>query len=142
MGFEHAVELVDWDTHRTLLSSVRFRVFVEEQKVPEEMEVDEQDPGACHALATDGSGRAIGAARLLPDGSIGRVSVLAEWRRRQVGTALMRALLRESAARGFAEVTLHAQVSSIPFYEELGFEAFGHTFEEAGILHRKMTKRL
>ena len=132
------IEKVDWDSHSITLLRVRNRVFVEEQKVPAEIEVDEYDQQSIHFLALDQNGSPIGTARLLPDGRVGRVAVLIEWRRKGVGRALMNETLTVATQRGISRVTLHAQVSSIPFYSELGFETEGPEFDEAGIPHRQM----
>jgi len=124
--------------------SVRKRVFIEEQGVPEEMELDECDPLAQHALAYLDS-ECIGTARLvtLPGnigkvGRIGRMAVLPMHRRRGIGGDLLRALLELSKSHGITQVELHAQLSAIPFYEQFGFIAQGDIYDEAGIAHRDM----
>jgi len=120
---------------------VRRAVFVVEQGVPEEEEIDEHDPVSTHFLAIS-SETPVGAARLLTSGRIGRVAVLREWRRAGVGRALMIAAIAAAEERGDRELVLHAQVHSIPFYESLGFAASGEFFEEAGIPHREMRLKL
>lgn len=132
------VEIVDWFERRSDLVSVRTIVFVEEQKVPLEMECDEWDSISTHWLATDEEGKPIGTARLLPKGRIGRVAVLKNLRRSGVGHLLMTAILDEALKRGLSELHLHAQVHSIPFYEKSGFTPVGDTFDEAGIPHVEM----
>lgn len=132
------IEQVNWSSHSDMLLQVRNRVFIEEQKVPAEIEVDEHDQQSTHFVALDQSRNPIGTARLLPDGRVGRVAVLIEWRRKGVGRALMKETLTVSSQRGIPRVSLHAQVSSIPFYSELGFETKGPEFDEAGIPHRQM----
>ena len=124
--------------------SVRKRVFIEEQGVPEEMELDECDPLAQHALAYLDS-ECIGTARLvtLPGnigkvGRIGRMAVLPMHRRQGIGGDLLRALLELSKSQGITQVELHAQLSAIPFYEQFGFIAQGDIYDEAGIAHRDM----
>lgn len=84
----------------------------------------------------------IGTARLLPDGHIGRMAVLRQWRRRGVGTALLREILNEAEKRNFVQVVLNAQVSAGKFYELLGFQKMGKEFMEAGIPHIKMILKL
>ncbi len=133
---------VDWASHAAELYPIRHRVFVEEQQVPEELEQDEFDPVSLHVLALDRGGRAIGTGRLLPDGHIGRLAVLAEWRGHGVGVALMNSLLELARERNFPEVALNAQTSAIPFYDRLGFQTEGEEFMEAGIPHRSMRLRL
>ena len=113
-------------------------MFVAEQDVPVELEWDGLDPGCRHLLAEDAHGRPIGCARLLPDGHIGRMAVLAPWRGRGVGRALLRAMLAQAAASGFAMVRLNAQVQALGFYAREGFQACGDVFDDAGIAHRAM----
>ncbi len=128
-----------WDTHRELLLAVRTAVFVEEQKVPDEIEVDASDPVSFHALALDQkSGEPIGTARLLPEAKIGRVAVLSDWRKTGVGRALMEFLIEQAREQQMGELTLHAQSWTIGFYEKVGFVAEGPEFDEAGIPHRNM----
>lgn len=132
------VELGDWAAMRAQAEPVRFAVFVEEQKVPPEIELDGFDPLSVHALAFDGEGRVLGTARLLPDGHIGRMAVLRRARGAGVGSALLQALLQAARARGDREVALSAQTHAIAFYERFGFVAEGREYEDAGIPHRSM----
>lgn len=129
---------VTWDTSQVELLEVRREVFVVEQGVPEEIEIDEHDPASIHFLARDAAGVPIGTARLLPEGRIGRMAVLASWRRSGVGRALLSAAVETARARGDSRLYLHAQVHSIPFYESLGFSVCGEEFDEADIPHREM----
>lgn len=133
-----SIEQVIWDASQIELLEVRREVFVVEQGVPEEIEIDEHDPVSIHFLARDAAGVPIGTARLLPEGRIGRMAVLATWRRSGVGRALLTAAMETARARGDGRLFLHAQVHSIPFYESLGFSVCGDEFDEAGIPHREM----
>lgn len=133
-----STESGDWDSLRGEAVLVRFAVFVMEQSVPEELELDMLDPLARHWLVRDGDGEAIATARLTPDGRIGRMAVLADWRGRGIGTSLLQAMIAHARSEGMAELTLHAQVTAIPFYQRLGFEAEGPEFDDAGIPHRAM----
>ena len=121
--------------------SIRKRVFIDEQGVPEEMELDEHDPLAQHALAYLDS-ECIGTARLvtLPGnvGRIGRMAVLPMHRRQGIGGRLLGALLELSKSQGISQLELHAQLSAMPFYEQFGFIAQGDIYDEAGIAHRDM----
>ena len=137
-----SVRKARWDEDRECLLSIRKPVFVEEQDVPEEIEVDEFDPVSEHVLALDDTGKPIGTARLLPDGRIGRVAVLPEWRKRGVGTALMNALIDMARETERSELVLHAQTWTIGFYESLDFKVEGEEFDEAGIPHRTMRRKL
>jgi predicted GNAT family N-acyltransferase len=136
------VRLCGWADAASALRDVRRAVFVVEQGVPEALEFDAADLSSLHALAEDAAGTPIGCARLLSDGHIGRVAVLAQWRGRGVGRALMRSLIEEAAARGNAAVIVNAQVQAMPFYARDGFVATGEAFLEAGIAHRVMTRKL
>jgi predicted GNAT family N-acyltransferase len=122
--------------------SVRRTVFIEEQEVPESLEIDGLDNECQHAVAFDEAGEAIGTARLMPQGRIGRVAVLKKWRKRGVGAAMMQVLLKEADRRGFGEIELHAQTWTTGFYESLGFEIAGEEFLEAEIPHRRMVRHL
>ena len=132
------VRTADWAADGVALQSVRAAVFVAEQGVPLDLEWDGLDEGCRHLLAEDLPGVPIGCARLLPDGHIGRMAVLAGWRGRGVGRALLRAMLVHAAAAGHDIVRLNAQVHALGFYAREGFEACGDVFDEAGIAHRAM----
>jgi len=135
------IVLADWDAARAEASSIRLRVFVEEQRVPAEIELDEHDAKSLHALAYL-EGRAVGTGRLLPDGHIGRMAVLREARARGVGSAMLGRLVEEAARRGLRELALSAQTHAIPFYRRHGFSPQGEVYEEAGILHQDMRRVL
>ena len=136
---ELAIKVADWATDREQLSDIRRLVFIEEQKVPEDMEWDEFDSSSIHFLATQGD-QAVACARLKPDGQIGRMAVLPHYRNRGFGTQLLHFILQIAEQKHIDRLTLHAQVSAIPFYEKLGFIAQGEVFYEAGIPHREMRK--
>ncbi len=137
MGREATVAEVGFGERLADIRSVRFTVFVDEQQVPAELEMDEWDERSRHVLATCGD-RVVGTGRLLPDGHIGRVAVLREFRGRGVGCLLMKELLRIGREAGMGKFVLSAQVQAIAFYERLGFVARGERYEEAGISHVEM----
>jgi predicted GNAT family N-acyltransferase len=123
---------------------LRFEVFVDEQGVPRELELDEFDPGATHLVAILDD-RVIGTLRLLGhDGAakIGRVAVRATLRRAGIGARLMQRAEAIAMARGFAEIVLHAQVAVAGFYRRLGYVEEGDRFDEAGIPHIAMRKKI
>ena len=132
------VDTVDYETALPDLRTVRETVFVQEQRVPLELEWDALDPQCVHVLARDAAGQPIGTGRLTPEHKIGRMAVLAPWRGRGVGDALLLALLAAARERGWREVSLHAQVSAQDFYARHGFLPLGERFEEAGIGHQTM----
>lgn len=132
------VEAASWERDIADLRAVREPVFLVEQNIPPEMEWDELDAKSRHVLARDREGRPIGTGRLTPEHGIGRMAVLAEWRGKGVGEAIMRVLLEQARLLGYPGVELHAQNHAIPFYAKLGFESFGEEFVECEIPHRMM----
>lgn len=136
------IELGDWDALREVATPIRFQVFVREQNVAAEIELDDWDARSLHAIARDMSGAALGTGRLLPDGHIGRMAVLASARGLGVGTALLRALMDAARDRGMTSVELSAQTHAVPFYRREGFSEFGDEYMEAGIPHLNMRRRL
>ena len=136
------IEPADYTIDFADLRAVREPVFVLEQQVPIEEEWDALDPHCRHVIARDSDNRPIGTGRLTPERKIGRMAVLATWRGRGVGDALMVALLDEARALGWPEVTLNSQTHAMPFYARHGFEPFGDEFMEAGIPHRRMRRAL
>lgn len=135
---EFRVRLTDWEHDRARLAEVRRAVFIAEQGVPEALEWDADDAGSLHLLATDADGRAIGCARILPDGHIGRMAVVKSWRGRGVGRALLAAALEAARAGGHRAVRLSAQSHAAAFYAHAGFVAEGEEYLEAGIPHVAM----
>jgi len=135
------IELMDWPAARTEASRIRMTVFVEEQRVPAEIEMDDNDAASVHALAHV-QGRAVGTGRLLPDGHIGRMAVLKESRSLGVGGAILEQLVQEARRRGMREVVLSAQTHALGFYRKHGFQEFGVVYEEAGIAHQDMRRGL
>lgn len=136
------VDPVAYEAGLSDLRSVREAVFVREQGVPLEMEWDELDPLCHHVIARDEAGQPIGTGRLTPDHRIGRMAVLADWRGKGVGDALLLALIEQARRLGWRELALHAQVSAIGFYARHGFLPYGERFEEAGIDHQSMRSLL
>ena len=136
---EISVRVADWQKDNAELRRIRETVFIAEQAVPAELELDAEDAEAVHFLAEEGD-YAVGTARLLPDGHIGRVSVLKDWRGLKVGEALMRAVIDEAEKRGLRRQMLSAQVQATPFYERLGFEIVSGEYLDAGIPHVDMVR--
>jgi predicted GNAT family N-acyltransferase len=136
------IEVMDWEKARDDAGPLRFSIFVGEQKVPSGIELDDKDADSVHAVAYDDAGKTIGTGRLLPDGHVGRMAVAKEWRRQGIGAKLLEALLKEAGRQGHAEVVLSAQLQAAEFYRNAGFFAEGKVYEEAGILHQVMRKKL
>ncbi|MCO4856221.1 GNAT family N-acetyltransferase [Herbaspirillum sp. WGmk3] len=131
-----------WEQLRAQAQPIRFEVFVDEQKVPAEIELDEMDPHCVHAVAYDDADQPLATGRLLPDGHIGRMAVRKAGRGQGVGGAVLQALIAAARARGDAEVILNAQVHAEGFYQRHGFAREGEQFMEAGIPHITMRARL
>ncbi len=120
--------------------AIRMRVFVKEQRVPAEIEVDSDDQRAIHFLAT-ACGKAVGTARVVQrraSAKIGRMAVVRSYRGKGIGKKLLRRAITTALAQGAQRIYLHAQVPVIGFYESLGFHSVGPVFDEAAIPHRKM----
>jgi len=135
------VELLSWSEARAHAAPIRFAVFVEEQRVPAEIELDEMDAKSLHAVAF-GNRSAVGTGRLLPDGHIGRMAVLKDWRGRRVGSLILKALVDAARSRGDREIVLSAQVHATAFYRRHGFVEEGAGYMEAGIPHVDMRRAL
>lgn len=136
------VEPADWVVDQADLKHVRTEVFILGQNIPEAEEWDELDPRSIHVIARDNEGRPIGTGRLTPDDKIGRMAVLASWRGRHVGEAIMRALIQRAREQRRPALEMHAQSYAIPFYERSGFRAYGEEFLECDIPHRRMRLEL
>lgn len=125
---------------------IRTSVFVEEQRIPAELEWDEADATAVHAVAYNRLGQPVGTGRLLQqapgEGRIGRMAVHQGLRGFGVGEQVLRALAGQSDDRGDRRLVLHAQRTAVPFYARLGFAPVGEPFEEAGIPHQEMAAPL
>ena len=119
---------------------LRHKVFVVEQNVPANLEIDEHDQSATHLIMLQDAA-VIATLRLVPYGDkakIGRVAVTQQQRRKGLGTKLMLRGIRHADESGFREVMLDSQVASMPFYQSLGFVEEGGVFDDAGIPHMRM----
>ncbi len=124
--------------------ALRFEVFVDEQRVPPEEELDEHDRTARHIIAEE-DGIPVGCARLIEDGDgthIGRLAVKKAYRGMGIGRDICRFIIEDCRARGCESIWLNGQTQAQPFYEKLGFVAVSGLFWEAGIEHRRMEMRL
>ena len=132
------IRIVDWARYSEALSSIRHMVFVEEQGVPVELELDGEDVSARHVAAFSDDGRLIGTGRLLASGKIGRMAGSQSMRRPGIGRALLAAVVEEAKRLKLEEVSLGAQLPAVAFYERAGFKAYGDIFLDAGIEHKMM----
>ena len=121
-----------------LIFALRKAVFIEEQDVPADVEMDELDPICQHVLAWK-DGIAVGTGRIAPDGRIGRMAVSASCRGQGIGRDILNGLMRMGRDMGVERLYLSAQCQAIPFYEKAGFVASGPVYDDAGIEHRHMT---
>ena len=135
-----------WNKDKTALASIRKKVFIEEQKVPEELEWDEFDELCIHVLVTNHQNNPIATGRIKPDGHIGRMAVLKEYRNTGIGTAILKELIKSAhnnhQGKHLTKVYLHAQTTAIPFYEKQGFISCSDEFMDANIPHKTMEKQL
>jgi alpha-beta hydrolase superfamily lysophospholipase/predicted GNAT family N-acyltransferase len=131
----------DWAELGASAGAVRTEVFVREQGIPAELEWDEWDARSLHCVAYDGD-RPVATGRLLPDGHIGRMAVLAQYRRQGVGGRILDELIEAARARGDSRIELSAQSYVVDFYAHRGFVAIGEPYDEVGIEHRKMAMSL
>jgi len=150
-AFEAGEAMVDvrvggWSELGRDAQTLRTAVFVDEQRIPAELEWDAADAGCLHAVAYNRLGVALATGRLLAHApgvaKIGRMAVLQTMRGSGVGRAVLDALLAAARARGDREVLLHAQRTAAPFYSRAGFTQRGPAFEEAGIPHIEMVRLL
>jgi predicted GNAT family N-acyltransferase len=123
------------------ICQVRFKVFVDEQSVPEELEIDGYDDEATHVLIFFDD-KAIGTGRILADGHIGRVAVLKKYRGQGVGKLIMKKLIEWAQENQLKTLWLSSQWHARGFYIDLDFACIGERFEEAGIDHIKMIRKL
>lgn len=136
-----SVRVVDWQRNAAL-REIRHAVFVQEQQVPIELEWDEYDSVATHFMLMledeQQPATAIGTARLLPEGSIGRVAILPPYRGLGYGRVLMLEVMAHAQQQGMSRLTLSAQTHALDFYLRLGFRICSGEYMDAGIPHQDM----
>ena len=131
------IAFVNWDDKKADLFFVRKTVFVDEQNVPADIEMDENDPLCRHVLACDG-GKPIGTGRIDAKGKVGRMAILQAYRGTGVGRRILEALIQYGKDNGLVHFYLSAQTHAVGFYEKAGFVRYSEEFEEAGIPHVMM----
>lgn len=146
---EFIVKSVSWESRDAdAARAIRMDVFVREQKVPAELELDQSDQTAYHVLAFDAAGEPCGTGRLFADAEhpecahIGRMAVLPAARGSGCGRSLLRALIAEARRREFEKAVLSAQTHALAFYSREGFVPYGEQYVEAGIPHQDMELNL
>ena len=135
------IQRTTWQKDKELLSNIRYQVFVDEQKVPIELEIDDDDPLAAHILCIV-DGQPVGTGRILLDGHIGRLAVLQAHRKQGYGNKILDHLELIAQENELTEVFLNAQVTAIPFYEKRGYMIISDIFDDADIPHQTMRKKL
>lgn len=140
------VRVGDWAALGKDAAKLRTAVFVQEQGIAPQMEWDEADGTAVHAVAYNGMGQGVATGRLTRHmsgvGKIGRMAVHRVLRGSHIGQEILRALMDAAKSRGDTEIVLHAQRSAEGFYRRLGFVPRGEPFEEVGIAHIEMFRVL
>jgi len=131
-----------WPADRTSLEAVRSAVFIQEQNVPRALEFDGLDTAALHWLALNAEERPVGTLRLLPTGQIGRMAVLPAYRGQGIASRLLRHAIAAAEGHGWEEVWLNAQYARRGFYATHGFIVISDVFEDAGMPHQRMLRRL
>jgi predicted GNAT family N-acyltransferase len=137
------IETQPWLVARDAAYAIRYAVFIEEQGIPAELEIDAYDPVAEHALAFM-DGQCVATARIYLDeqdpskAKIGRMAVLKDFRGQGIGTALLGEAIRVGMMQGASVFELHAQQSATSFYAKLQFKPDGAIFDEVGISHQCM----
>ena len=139
----------DWAALGAGAGALRRAVFIDEQRIPAELEWDAHDATALHAVARNRLGHVIATGRLVAQApGVARIGRMAVHRALRGGgsdghgAAVLRALEAAAAARGEREVLLHAQSTAEGFYARLGYRPCGEPFEEAGIAHVEMRRML
>lgn len=125
--------------------NIRNIVFVEEQKVPLEEEIDQFEDVATHFVIYNDKNEAVGAGRFRDIdgyGKIERICVLPEYRKSGTGKLLMTEIIEYARDKQFTKVKLNSQNHAIPFYEKLGFKVCSEEFMDAGIPHKAMELHL
>jgi len=142
---EFCYQLVKNESELKGAFEVRRRVFVEEQGVAEELDLDGNDGEALHMVVKDGA-EVVGTARVrfldVKQAKIERMAVLDGFRRMGIGRGIISFLVRELRKNQVEQVVLHAQYEVVPFYKSCGFEETGLPFSEAGIKHIGMQRRI
>lgn len=140
---EFTIEQITWHSPKlAMLKAVREAVFIQEQHVPFCIEWDEHDKDAIHLLAINFSDEAIGCARILKKGRIGRMAVMPDWRGKGLGTALLDEAIKICKSLGIQTVAISSQTHAIKFYEKAGFSVTSEAYIDANIWHVDMQRTI
>ena len=131
------IKEIDFKENFSDIENIRSTVFIKEQHVPEELEWDEYDRKSTHVLAYYGN-KAVGTARLLEDGHIGRMAVLKAYRNRNIGKNMLKYLIKLAQEKSIKNIKLSAQEHAVEFYKKYGFSIYGDVYMDTGIPHFDM----
>ena len=134
---EIEIKIVDFNSNFSDLKKIRTAVFIEEQKVPPELEWDDFDNDATHFLAYSNN-EPVGTARLLSSGHIGRMAILKGYRNRKIGQNMLKYVIEIAKNKSFSQIELSAQEHAVGFYIKQGFVIISDTYLDAGIPHYDM----
>ncbi|MFT5320779.1 MAG: putative GNAT family N-acyltransferase [Pseudohongiellaceae bacterium] len=132
-----SLQIVNFLEHQAAIQLVRLTVFTDEQGVDPALDLDGQDEAASQILVLD-KDKPVATGRMLTDGHIGRIAVLAEYRKLGIGSRIIDSFISQARSDGLTKVFLGAQVSAAPFYKTLGFHRYGDDYMEANIKHTPM----
>jgi predicted GNAT family N-acyltransferase len=133
------VKNVDWGNAKHKLSKIREQVFVYEWRIPKECEFDQQDDVAFHVLVLDENNREIATGRITPQGEIGRIAVVPEFRGPEVYLELFSALLAIARQIGLEDVLVQCELEGVEYYQQQGFRPVGSVYMDAGIARQSMS---
>lgn len=134
------IKICRFDENKTDIQKVRIAVFEKEQGVSRSLERDGRDPECTHVIALADNGTPIGTCRIQPDGKIGRMAVLKDYRGNGIGGRMLESIIEAARQNGVIKLMLHSQETAIEFYRKFGFTTEGSPFFEADIVHVKMVK--
>ena len=133
---------VEWSTAAGDIMEIRKRVFVIEQRFEKEILCDNRDDNSYHILVNNNHGDPIACGRLCPNGRIGRIAVLMNYRGRGIGTEVLGKLVDIAEKIGIPSLSLNVETDLSPFYDQQKFHADGPVYMKQGVPHQRMTKRL
>lgn len=139
---DYRIEPADYKADFNDLRAVRDSVFIIEQHIPNDLEQDDKDPHSHHVIARDNRHDPVGTGRLTPEGQIGRIAVLHQWRNQGVGQSLLRALIERAQKQGLNQITLETPTSASGFFQKFGFIGEGNVFNVAGCEFQRMSMTL
>ncbi|TQV84439.1 GNAT family N-acetyltransferase [Aliikangiella coralliicola] len=133
---------VDWSTAAGDIMEIRKRVFVIEQRFEKEILCDNRDDNSYHILVTNNNKEPIACGRLCPNGRIGRIAVLMNYRGKGIGTMVLAKLIKIAEKSSIPSLSLNVETDLSPFYDQQKFYADGPVYMKQGVPHQRMTKRL